>query len=146
VPRSARLEPGERPDRGRGSLKRLGADRIDPYYQHRVDPNTPIEDTVGALAELVAEEGCEDDELDLGSEVGDLGAAVAELGAGAGGLDGPCAMKGRSMWGEIAAEVGGGHTAVHEEVAARDKRAVGAHEQRADVPDLVRSPGALGRR
>jgi aryl-alcohol dehydrogenase-like predicted oxidoreductase len=38
-----------------GSLKRLGTDRIDLYYQHRVDPTTPIEDTVGALAELVAE-------------------------------------------------------------------------------------------
>src|SRR5437870_1477425 len=38
-----------------GSLKRLGTDRIDLYYQHRVDPNTPIEDTVGALAELVDE-------------------------------------------------------------------------------------------
>ena len=38
-----------------GSLKRLDTDRIDLYYQHRVDPNTPIEDTVGALAELVAE-------------------------------------------------------------------------------------------
>src|SRR5437660_1400241 len=38
-----------------GSLKRLGTDRIDLYYQHRVDPNTPIEETVGALAELVAE-------------------------------------------------------------------------------------------
>src|SRR5881396_1984597 len=38
-----------------GSLKRLGTDRIDLYYQHRVDPNTPIEDTVGALAELAAE-------------------------------------------------------------------------------------------
>jgi len=38
-----------------GSLKRLGTDRIDLYYQHRVDPNTPVEDTVGALAELVAE-------------------------------------------------------------------------------------------
>src|SRR3989442_11060168 len=37
-----------------GSLKRLGTDRIDLYYQHRVDPKTPIEDTVGALAELVA--------------------------------------------------------------------------------------------
>ncbi|ACZ86558.1 aldo/keto reductase [Streptosporangium roseum] len=36
-----------------GSLKRLGTDRIDLYYQHRVDPDTPIEDTVGALAELV---------------------------------------------------------------------------------------------
>src|SRR3989440_4238014 len=38
-----------------GSLKRLATDRIDLYYQHRVDPNTAIEDTVGALAELVAE-------------------------------------------------------------------------------------------
>jgi aryl-alcohol dehydrogenase-like predicted oxidoreductase len=38
-----------------GSLKRLGTDRIDLYYQHRVDPNTPIEDTVGAMAELVEE-------------------------------------------------------------------------------------------
>src|SRR5947207_15458443 len=38
-----------------GSLKRLGTDRIDVYYQHRVDPNTPIEDTIGAVAELVAE-------------------------------------------------------------------------------------------
>ena len=38
-----------------GSLKRLGADRIDLYYQHRVDADTPIEDTVGALADLVAE-------------------------------------------------------------------------------------------
>jgi aryl-alcohol dehydrogenase-like predicted oxidoreductase len=34
------------------SLKRLGVDHIDLYYQHRVDPNTPIEDTVGAMAEL----------------------------------------------------------------------------------------------
>jgi aryl-alcohol dehydrogenase-like predicted oxidoreductase len=38
-----------------GSLRRLGVDHIDLYYQHRVDPDTPIEDTVGALAELVAE-------------------------------------------------------------------------------------------
>jgi aryl-alcohol dehydrogenase-like predicted oxidoreductase len=35
------------------SLKRLGVDHIDLYYQHRVDPHTPIEDTVGALADLV---------------------------------------------------------------------------------------------
>ncbi|MGC9268648.1 aldo/keto reductase [Acidiphilium sp.] len=35
------------------SLKRLGIDTIDLYYQHRVDPNVPIEDTVGAMAELV---------------------------------------------------------------------------------------------
>jgi aryl-alcohol dehydrogenase-like predicted oxidoreductase len=38
-----------------GSLKRLGTDRIDLYYQHRVDPGTPIEETVGVLAELVTE-------------------------------------------------------------------------------------------
>ncbi len=35
------------------SLERLGVDHIDLYYQHRVDPDTPIEDTVGAMAELV---------------------------------------------------------------------------------------------
>jgi len=38
-----------------GSLRRLGTDHIDLYYQHRVDPGTPIEDVVGTLAELVAE-------------------------------------------------------------------------------------------
>ncbi|RPE46430.1 aryl-alcohol dehydrogenase-like predicted oxidoreductase [Streptomyces sp. Ag109_O5-1] len=38
-----------------GSLERLGTDYIDLYYQHRVDPNVPIEETVGAMAELVAE-------------------------------------------------------------------------------------------
>lgn len=38
-----------------GSLRRLGTDHIDLYYQHRMDPNTPIEETVGALAELIAE-------------------------------------------------------------------------------------------
>lgn len=36
-----------------GSLKRVGTDHIDLYYQHRVDPRVPIEDTVGAMAELV---------------------------------------------------------------------------------------------
>jgi aryl-alcohol dehydrogenase-like predicted oxidoreductase len=36
------------------SLRRLGVDHIDLYYQHRVDPETPIEETVGAMAELVA--------------------------------------------------------------------------------------------
>jgi len=36
-----------------GSLQRLGVDHIDLYYLHRVDPNTPIEETVGAMAELV---------------------------------------------------------------------------------------------
>src|SRR4051794_9334612 len=38
-----------------GSLRRLGVETIDLYYQHRVDPNVPIEETVGAMAELVAE-------------------------------------------------------------------------------------------
>ncbi|WP_405646838.1 aldo/keto reductase [Streptomyces uncialis] len=38
-----------------GSLRRLGTDRIDLYYQHRVDPDTPIEETMGVLAELVAD-------------------------------------------------------------------------------------------
>ncbi|MGO8825865.1 MAG: aldo/keto reductase [Acidimicrobiales bacterium] len=37
-----------------GSLSRLGVDHIDLYYQHRVDPDTPIEETVGAMGELVA--------------------------------------------------------------------------------------------
>jgi aryl-alcohol dehydrogenase-like predicted oxidoreductase len=38
-----------------GSLRRLGVDAIDLYYQHRVDPNTPIEETIGAMAQLVKE-------------------------------------------------------------------------------------------
>ena len=38
-----------------GSLKRLGIDTIDIYYQHRMDPNTPVEDTVGVLADLIQE-------------------------------------------------------------------------------------------
>ena len=38
-----------------GSLKRLRTDRIDLYYQHRVDPNAPIEDVAGAVKELIAE-------------------------------------------------------------------------------------------
>jgi aryl-alcohol dehydrogenase-like predicted oxidoreductase len=38
-----------------GSLRRLGTDHVDLYYLHRVDPRTPIEETVGAMAELVAE-------------------------------------------------------------------------------------------
>ena len=60
-----KLDPGPPPKRGvdgspayvreacEGSLRRLGVEHIDLYYQHRVDPNTPIEDTVGAMAELV---------------------------------------------------------------------------------------------
>ncbi|MDB6071712.1 MAG: aldo/keto reductase [Verrucomicrobiales bacterium] len=55
-------EPGKKGFSGRpdyvkaccdASLQRLGVDTIDLYYQHRVDPATPIEDTVGAMAELV---------------------------------------------------------------------------------------------
>jgi len=38
-----------------GSLQRLGTDHVNLYYQHRVDPNVPIEETVGAMAELVTE-------------------------------------------------------------------------------------------
>jgi aryl-alcohol dehydrogenase-like predicted oxidoreductase len=38
-----------------GSLQRLGTDYIDLYYQHRMDPGTPVEETVGALAELIQE-------------------------------------------------------------------------------------------
>ena len=38
-----------------GSLKRLGIETIDLYYQHRIDPNTPVEETVGAMAKLVEE-------------------------------------------------------------------------------------------
>ena len=38
-----------------GSLERLQTDHIDLYYQHRMDPNVPIEDTAGALAELISE-------------------------------------------------------------------------------------------
>lgn len=37
-----------------GSLRRLGTDRIDLYYQHRIDPSTPVEETMGALSALVA--------------------------------------------------------------------------------------------
>ena len=60
-----KLEPGDPPRRsidGSGayvrsaceaSLGRLGVEHIDLYYQHRVDPNTPVEETVGAMAELV---------------------------------------------------------------------------------------------
>ncbi len=57
-------EPGKKGFSGRpeyvkaaceGSLQRLGVETIDLYYQHRVDPETPIEDTVGAMAELVRE-------------------------------------------------------------------------------------------
>jgi aryl-alcohol dehydrogenase-like predicted oxidoreductase len=53
-----RLGVNGRPDYVRSacdaSLRRLGVDHIDLYYQHRVDPDTPIEETIGAMAELVA--------------------------------------------------------------------------------------------
>ena len=48
-------EPGYVKSACEASLKRLGIDYIDLYYQHRVDPNTPIEDTVGAMSDLVKE-------------------------------------------------------------------------------------------
>ena len=55
----AAREVSGRPDYVRqacqGSLKRLGVDTIDLYYQHRVDPNVPIEDTVGEMSRLVEE-------------------------------------------------------------------------------------------
>jgi aryl-alcohol dehydrogenase-like predicted oxidoreductase len=47
--------PANIPAAVEGSLKRLGTDHIDLYHQHRVDPPTPIEDTIGALADLVNE-------------------------------------------------------------------------------------------
>jgi aryl-alcohol dehydrogenase-like predicted oxidoreductase len=56
-PKGERLGISGKPDYVKracdASLKRLGVDTIDLYYQHRVDPNTPIEDTVGAIGELV---------------------------------------------------------------------------------------------
>jgi len=48
-------QPGYVRESCEGSLKRLGVETIDLYYQHRVDPSTPIEETVGAMAELVKE-------------------------------------------------------------------------------------------
>ena len=57
APDGARVGINGRPEYVRSacdaSLARLGVDHIDLYYQHRVDPDTPIEDTVGAMAELV---------------------------------------------------------------------------------------------
>jgi aryl-alcohol dehydrogenase-like predicted oxidoreductase len=47
--------PANAKDAVEGSLKRLGIDCIDLYYQHRVDPSVPIEDTVGAMADLITE-------------------------------------------------------------------------------------------
>jgi aryl-alcohol dehydrogenase-like predicted oxidoreductase len=58
APDGSRIGVNGRPDYVRSacdaSLERLGVDVIDLYYQHRVDPNTPVEDTWGALSELVA--------------------------------------------------------------------------------------------
>ncbi len=58
-PNGERLGVSGKPDYVRkaceASLKRLGVETIDLYYQHRVDPNTPIEDTIGAMAKLVEE-------------------------------------------------------------------------------------------
>ena len=53
VPGGLDSSPGNIRTAVEGSLKRLGTDHIDLYYQHRVDPSTPIEDTMGALADLV---------------------------------------------------------------------------------------------
>ncbi len=54
-----KFRPDARPETVRrsceGSLSRLGVDRIDLYYQHRPDPDVPVEETVGALADLVSE-------------------------------------------------------------------------------------------
>jgi len=49
-----RGDPEYVPQAADASLRRLGVDHLDLYYQHRVDPQVPIEDTVGAMAELVA--------------------------------------------------------------------------------------------
>ncbi|OYX10395.1 MAG: aldo/keto reductase [Rhizobiales bacterium 32-66-8] len=58
-PNGARMGVSGTPDYVRSaceaSLQRLGIDEIDLYYQHRVDPNTPIEETIGAMARLVEE-------------------------------------------------------------------------------------------
>ncbi len=53
--RSINGKPGYVRQSCEGSLRRLGIETIDLYYQHRVDPNTPIEDTVRAMADLVRE-------------------------------------------------------------------------------------------
>ena len=50
-----RRQPGNARRACEGSLQRLGIDTIDLFYQHRVDPNVPIEETVGGMAELVKE-------------------------------------------------------------------------------------------
>src|SRR5437016_5651600 len=67
------------------SLERLGTDHIDVYYQHRVDPNTPIEETVGAMAELVEQGKVRYLGLSEAAEVANL-PLLDELGHGADGL------------------------------------------------------------
>jgi len=54
VGRSSRLEHTKQA--AEGSLKRLKVDAIDLYYQHRVDPEVPIEDVAGAVKDLIGEE------------------------------------------------------------------------------------------
>src|SRR5271170_4630702 len=51
----------------------------------------------------------------------------------------------RLFRGQLSEEVGGGHSAIHEEVAAGDERSVGAHEERSDVPDFVGRAGTPDR-
>lgn len=53
-PRGVRGDPAYVREACEASLERLGVEHIDLYYQHRVDPKVPIEETVGAMAELVA--------------------------------------------------------------------------------------------
>lgn len=53
-PRGRLLRPEEVAEAAEGSLRRLGVDRLDVYYQHRINPDIPIEDYAGAVTELVA--------------------------------------------------------------------------------------------
>ncbi|OII26488.1 aldo/keto reductase [Frigoribacterium sp. MCBA15_019] len=53
-PRGRLLRPEEVAEAAEGSLRRLGVDRLDVYYQHRINPDIPIEDYAGAVNELVA--------------------------------------------------------------------------------------------
>ena len=58
LPRRSNGTPGVRPPRLEASLRRLGIDHVDLYYLHRADPDIPIEETVGAMAELVPAARC----------------------------------------------------------------------------------------
>ena len=58
VPAAAEQPTRAHQEGGRGSLKRLRTDRIDLYYQHRVDPKVPIEDVAGAVKDLIGEGRC----------------------------------------------------------------------------------------